>query len=81
MFIYVSTDALKNNGAVKPFVDFYLAPENLDRLVNAAKYVTMPDSLEQASLAQYEDGTTGSVFNKEGEPKGGDLETALKQSQ
>jgi len=81
LFIYVSTDALKNNGAVKPFVDFYLAPENLDRLVNAAKYVTMPDSLEQASRAQYEDGTAGSVFNKEGEPKGGDLETALKKSQ
>ena len=42
LFIYVSTDALKNNKAVKPFVDFYLAQENLDRLVQAAKYVTMP---------------------------------------
>src|SRR5215211_5705596 len=39
LFIYVSTDALKNNEAVKPFVDFYVAPENLDRLVKAAKYV------------------------------------------
>jgi phosphate transport system substrate-binding protein len=81
LFIYVSTDALKNNKAVKPFVDFYLAPENLDRLVKAAKYVTMPNSLEQASRAQYEDRTTGTVFNKDGEPKGGDLETALEQSQ
>ena len=81
LFIYVSTDALKNNKAVKHFVDFYLAPENLDRLVKAAKYVTMPDSLEQESRAQYEDRTTGTVFTEDGEPKGGDLETALKQSQ
>ena len=81
LFIYVSTDALKNNEAVKPFVDFYLAPENLDRLVKAAKYVTLPNSLEQASRAQYEDRTTGTVFNKDGQPQGGDLETALEQSQ
>src|SRR5829696_942140 len=80
LFIYVSTDALKNNEAVKPFVDFYVAPENLDRLVKAAKYVTLPDSLEQASRAQYEDRTTDTVFNKDGQPKGGDLKTALKQS-
>src|SRR5215203_4712986 len=81
LFIYVSTDALKKNKAVKPFVDFYLSPQNLDRLVNAAKYVTMPASLEEQSRAQYEDRITGSVFNKDGEPKGGDLATALKQSQ
>jgi phosphate transport system substrate-binding protein len=80
LFIYVSTDALKNNKAVKPFVDFYLAPENLDRLVKAAKYVTMPASLEKESRAQYEDRTTGTVFDENGEPKGGDLETALQQS-
>ena len=81
LFIYVSTDALKNNKAVKPFVDFYLSEQNLDRLVQAAKYVTLPNSLAQESRAQYEDGTTGTVFTEEGEPKGGDLETALKQSQ
>jgi phosphate transport system substrate-binding protein len=81
LFIYVSTDALKNNEAVKPFVDFYLSEQNLDRLVQAAKYVTLPNSLAQESRAQYEDRTTGTVFTEEGEPKGGDLETALKQSQ
>src|SRR5215203_5790427 len=81
LFIYVSTEALKNNKAVKPFVDFYLAPENLDRLVKAAKYVTMPASLEKESRAQYEDGTTGTVFDENGEPKGGDLKKALEQSQ
>ena len=81
LFIYESTDALKHNKTVEPFLDFYLAPQNLDRLVNAAKYVTIPSSLEQQSRAQYEDRTTGSVFNKDGEPKGGDLKTALQQSQ
>ncbi len=80
LFIYVSTDALKNNKAVEPFVDFYLAEQNLDRLVQAAKYVTLTSGLEQESRVQYEDRTTGTVFNAEGEPKGGDLEAALKQS-
>ena len=81
LFIYVSTNALKNNNAVKPFVDFYLAEQNLDRLVQAAKYVTLTSGLEQESRTQYEDRTTGTVFNAEGEPKGGDLETALQNSQ
>jgi phosphate transport system substrate-binding protein len=81
LFIYVSTDALKNNDAVQPFVDFYLAPQNLDRIVEAARYVTLHSGVEQEARAQWEDRTTGTVFNAEGEPKGGDLETALKQSQ
>jgi phosphate transport system substrate-binding protein len=81
LFIYVSTDALEDNKAVKPFVDFYLSRQNLDRLVMAAKYVTMPASLEEESRAQYEDRITGTVFTEEGEPKGGDLEAALKGSQ
>ena len=79
LFIYVNTQDLENNQAVEPFVVFYL--ENLDRIVEAAKYVTLPESLSQESRAQFEDRTTGTVFNAEGEPKGGDLETALKQSQ
>jgi len=81
LFIYVSTKALKNNDAVKPFVDFYVSDQNLDRLVEAAKYVTMPSSLTAESRAQYEDQTTGTVFTEAGTPKGGDLEGALKQSQ
>jgi phosphate transport system substrate-binding protein len=81
LFIYVSTQALKNNDAVKPFVDFYVSEQNLDRLVEAAKYVTLPGSLADEARAQYEDRTTGTVFTEEGEPKGGDLETALKQAQ
>jgi phosphate transport system substrate-binding protein len=81
LFIYVSTDALKKNKAVEPFVDFYLSEQNLPRLVEAAKYVTLPAGLAQESRAQYEDRTTGTEFNADGEPKGGDLEAALKQSQ
>jgi phosphate transport system substrate-binding protein len=81
LFIYVSTDALKNNKAVESFVEFYLLEQNLHRLVMAAKYVTLPVGLEQEARAQYEDRTTGTVFTEEGEPKGGDLEAALKQSQ
>ena len=81
LFIYVNAQALKNNDAVQPFVDFYVSEQNLNRLVEAAKYVTLPNSLAQESRTQYEDRTTGSVFNAEGEPKGGDLEAALQQSQ
>jgi phosphate transport system substrate-binding protein len=80
LFIYVSTKALKNNDAVKPFVDFYLSPQNLDRIVEAARYVTLHSKLEQEARAQYEDRTAGTVFNAEGEPKGGDLEAALQKS-
>ncbi|HYQ83737.1 MAG TPA: hypothetical protein VEP28_07005, partial [Rubrobacter sp.] len=64
-----------------PFVDFYLSEQNLDQVVEAAKYVTLPAGLAQESRAQYEDRITGTVFNAEGEPKGGDLEAALKKSQ
>jgi phosphate transport system substrate-binding protein len=81
LFIYVSTQALENNDAIKPFLDFSLSEQNLNRLVEAAKYVTLPGSLAQEARAQYEDRTTGTAFNAEGEPKGGDLETALQQSQ
>jgi phosphate transport system substrate-binding protein len=79
LFIYVSTQALKENKAVEPFVDFYL--QNLDGYVEQARYVTHPGSLEQEVRTQWEDRTTGTVYNKTGELPGGDLEAALKQSQ
>ena len=79
LFIYVSTQALKKNKAVEPFVDFYL--DNLDQYVEQARYVTLPSSLEREAYKQWEDRTTGTVFTEEGEPKGGDLKTALEQSQ
>jgi phosphate transport system substrate-binding protein len=79
LFIYVSTQALKDNNAVEPFVDFYL--DDLDQYVEQARYVTLPDSLEKEAYKQWEDRTTGTVYTDKGEPKGGDLESALKQSQ
>ena len=78
LFIYVSTQALKENKAVEPFVNFYL--DNLDKYVEQAKYVTLPSSLERESRKQWEDRTAGTVYDENGEPKGGDLETALKRS-
>jgi phosphate transport system substrate-binding protein len=79
LFIYVSTQALKENKAVEPFVNFYL--DNLNQYVEQARYVTLSSSLTQEARKQWEDRTTGTVFTEEGEPKGGDLETALQQSQ
>jgi phosphate transport system substrate-binding protein len=79
LFIYVSTQALKDDKVVEPFVDFYL--DNLDQYVEQARYVTLPGSLEKEAYKQWEDRTTGTVYTDEGEPKGGDLESALKQSQ
>lgn len=81
LFIYVNAQALQNNDAVQPFVDFYLSEQNLSRLVEAARYVTLTDSIAQQSRTQYEDRTTGTVFNAEGQPRGGDLEAALQQSE
>ncbi len=81
LFIYVNKKTLENNKAVEPFVDFYLATDNLDRIVEAAKYVTLPNNLEELSRARFEDRTTGTMFDKNGEPKGGSLEAAMKQSQ
>jgi phosphate transport system substrate-binding protein len=79
LFIYVSTQALEENKAVGPFVDFYL--ENLDQIVELARYVTLPESLAQEARKQWENRTTGTVYTEDGEPKGGDLESALQQSQ
>jgi phosphate transport system substrate-binding protein len=78
LFIYVRTQALEGNKAVEPFVNFYL--DNLNAFVEQARYVTLPDSLAQEARTQWEDRTTGTVYNKNGEPKGGDLESALQQS-
>jgi len=81
LFIYVSTKAIEDNPAVEEFVDFYVSEENLNRIVEQARYVTLPDSLAQEARKQWEDRTTGTVYTEDGEPKGGDLESALQQSQ
>jgi phosphate transport system substrate-binding protein len=81
LFIYVNAKDAQNNKAVQEFVDFYLSSQNLDQLVEAAKYVTLPSGIEEASRQQWEDRTTGTIFDENGQPKGGDLQTALQQSQ
>ena len=81
LFIYVNANDAQNNKAVQEFVDFYLSGQNLDQLVEAAKYVTLPSGIEEASRQQWEDRTTGTIFDDNGQPKGGDLQSALEQSQ
>jgi phosphate transport system substrate-binding protein len=81
LFIYVSTQALEKEPVIREFVNFYLAEENLNRLVEAARYVTLPETLAAEARTQYEDRTTGTVYSAEGEPEGGDLQTALSESQ
>jgi phosphate transport system substrate-binding protein len=80
LFIYVNADDAKNNKAVQEFVDFYLSKDYLDQLVEAAKYVTLPSGIEDAARQRWEDRTTGTVFDENGQPKGGSLQTALEQS-
>jgi phosphate transport system substrate-binding protein len=79
LFIYVSTEALEENKAVEPFVDYYL--DHLDKVVELAQYVTLPAGLEKEAYKQWEDRTTGTVYKENGELPGGGLEAALKQSQ
>jgi phosphate transport system substrate-binding protein len=79
LFIYVSTQAIEENKAVAPFVDYYL--ENVNQAVEQARYVTLPESLEREAYKHWEDRTTGTVMHAQGQPKGGSLQTALEQSQ
>jgi len=81
LFIYVNTKDLEENPAVKEFVEFYIAEGNLSKFVEQADYINYPDSTQQQIRQQYEDRTTGTVYNEQGELPGGDIESALKQSQ
>ncbi len=79
LFIYVSTQALEENPAVEQFVNFYL--ENLNQAVEQAQYVTLPGSTEELVRTRFEERTTGTIYDENGELPGGNLESALKQSQ
>ncbi len=81
LFIYVSTQALEENPAVEEFVSFYLDQGNLDRFVEQAEYVPLPDSTKDEVRKQFEDRTTGTMYTENGELRGGDLESALQRSQ
>ncbi len=79
LFIYVSTRALEENPALEPFVNFYL--ENLNQAVQQAQYVELPESAVEQARTQFEERTTGTIYNEQGELPGGDIESALQQSQ
>jgi len=80
LFIYVSTQALEENEAVGPFVEFYLQDGNLTQFVEESDYVALPGNTENETRAQFEDRTTGTIYTKQGKLPGGDIESALKQS-
>lgn len=80
LFIYVSTKALEEKPEVEEFVKFYLSEGNLDQFVEQAEYIPLSEGLASASRSQFEDRTTGTVYEENGDLPGGDLESALKQS-
>jgi phosphate transport system substrate-binding protein len=81
LFIYVSTQALEENPAVEEFVKFYIAEGNLSKFVEQADYINYPESTQDQTRQQFEDRTTGTIYNENGELPGGDIESALEQSQ
>jgi phosphate transport system substrate-binding protein len=81
LFIYVSTDAVKKNKAVVPFVNYYIEPSALTNFVEDSDYVAFPKSTENKVQQRWEDHTTGTIYNKNGTLPGGDIESALQQSQ
>jgi phosphate transport system substrate-binding protein len=80
LFIYVNTQDLKQNPAVREFVSFYIAEGNLSKFVEQADYINYPKSTQEQVRQQFEDRTTGTIYNEQGELPGGDIESALKQS-
>jgi phosphate transport system substrate-binding protein len=60
LFIYVSVQALEDNPAVEEFVDFYISEQTLPRLVEAARYVELPEDQAQETRQRFEDRVTGS---------------------
>jgi phosphate transport system substrate-binding protein len=81
LFIYVSTQALEEDPAVEAFVEFYLEDGNLSKYVEQAEYINYPESTREETRKQFEDRTTGTIYDENGELPGGDIESALKQSQ
>jgi hypothetical protein len=72
---------LKKNKAVEPFVNDYVKPGNLTNFVEDSDYVAFPNSTEELVWQRWQDRTTGSLYAKDGSLPGGDIPTALKQSQ
>jgi len=81
LFIYVNANKLEDKQVVQDFVSFYLEQGNLTQFIDEAGYVNLPESTISETQAQFEDRTTGSIYNESGELPGGSIEEALKQSQ
>jgi phosphate transport system substrate-binding protein len=79
LFIYVNTQDLKKNKALEEFVAYYVSSQHLDKIVEEAKYVTLPSDLQETARTQFQDRVTGSAFDGEGQPKGSSIQAAYKK--
>ena len=57
LYIYVSTAAIADNPAVKPFVDFYLTDDSLNALVGQVGYVNLPQDRIDATRSAWTSAT------------------------
>ena len=81
LFIYVNRQALEENPQIQEFVNFYLQDGNFSQFVEASDYVALPEGARQEVRTQFEERTTGTIYNENGELPGGELQSALQQSQ
>ncbi len=58
LYLYVNTDKLKGNDALKAFVDFYLSDDGITKGVQQAGYVDLPADRIQATRTKWK-GTEG----------------------
>ncbi|MBA3304084.1 MAG: substrate-binding domain-containing protein [Acidimicrobiia bacterium] len=58
LFIYVNSQNLESNAALRPFVEYYLSEDGL-AAVEETGYVPLPDDQLTESASAFEDGTTG----------------------
>ncbi|CAN5909014.1 PstS family phosphate ABC transporter substrate-binding protein [soil metagenome] len=80
LFIYVNKKKLEDKKILQDFVGFYLEDGNLDKFVKDTGYVALPDSTVAETRTQFEERQTGSLYTKNGELPGGNLEEAMKKN-
>ncbi len=80
LFIYVNKKVLEEEKVIQDFVSFYLEEGNFTNFVEESDYVALPDGAQQEVRTQFEDRTTGTIYNEDGELPGGEIESALKES-
>lgn len=81
LFIYVNTKMLEDNPQVEEFVNFYLEEGNFAEYVEESQYVALPEGAREEVRTQFEDRTTGTIYNENGELPGGEIQSALQQAQ